>query len=109
MTKMDQMLDHLDAHPEATDGELSDLLQMDRRNIRTYLQRAKQQGRMTERFNGETRSITVHSPDQPAASNFKRDMYEHMLEMFIVDFDNAATFDDRLAIGTVLLRIVEKL
>lgn len=107
MTKMQMLLAYIHEHPTATNTELSEGLGMSEEIVRTYIHRAKRQGRITPEYQDGARKITVKLED--ALPGFRRETLMMMVESYLEDFDATTLYSERIEIGKMILRILERL
>lgn len=111
MTKIEYLKEELlRAYPDKTNAELAELSNglMDHRMVGVYLKRLEKRGSIEVHFEEGKRIIDVI--DKPyVESNFKKETYEMMVDKYIEDFEDAETFQDRVEIGKMIIRILEKL
>lgn len=81
---------------------------LDKRIVGIYLKRFQENKeiRITE-VEGKGRVITPIEKYIP--KSFKSQLLEQMLEIYFEDFENSSLFEERVEIGKIMLRIIEKL
>lgn len=108
MTKIDRLKEIIAEHPTATNSEYKVLLDSDRRVISMYLSRLKQRGEVVESIEDGQRVLTVVSPPEKTES-FKHTVYEAMVDQFLTDFEEAGTYQARLDIAKMIMRLLKYL
>lgn len=114
MSRKTAVLDYLLTNPFATNEEIASAVNINEDYAKVIISRLKNDEKIeiTERTEGDElenkRYIEVISLEAEKP-NLKRDIYKSMLDVFIEDFENAGTFDERLEIGKVVIRLLEKL
>lgn len=107
MTKYDKVLEMIKEDGTLTNQEYSKKSSIRDKTIAIYISRMEKRGtiRIVEE-NGKRIIIPaeINYPD-----NFKGETLELMVEKFIEDFENALTYDERLEIGKMILRILERI
>lgn len=107
MTKYDKVLEMIKEDGTLTNQEYSKKSNIRDKTIAIYISRMEKRGtiRIVEE-NGKRIIIPaeINYPD-----NFKGETLELMVEKFIEDFENALTYDERLEIGKMILRILERI
>lgn len=107
MTKMQVLLAYLHENPKATNKEICEALDMAEGTVRTYIYRAERQGRITSETTEDGREIVVKLEE--ARPGFKQETLMMMAEAYLDDFAAAVSYSERLEIGKMILRILEKL
>lgn len=109
MTKIQKLLHFLKDNPKATNEEIRLGTDLDDGTIKTYIHRLKEQGRIiVDGISGEGREVTVLETLNERKPAFKRDVYENMAETLLDDFQNAATYLERIEIGRLLFKVLDK-
>lgn len=98
-----------------TNEEYAELTGIPANNVKVYISRWKSQGYLDVYGTNGDRSIKViqdiknKKAEAVALHNYKQEVYEEMLDIYMEDFRTASTVDDRLRLGREIRLIVEKL
>lgn len=76
-------------------------------SVRTLVGRLKKSGKIVPSSRDGKRYVMVVA--EPPKSNRKINIYNHMLDVYLGDFDDANNFDERTRVGSLVLRILEKI
>lgn len=112
MTLNQQVLSILNENPTITNVEIAKELGEDEKfseRIKTIIYRLKKQGKIVVSNHGANRKIDVIGGLPSEKFDLKREIYEEMLEIHMEDFRNVESWRDRKEIGSLVLRILEKL
>lgn len=110
MTKQDKLLTYLTEHPDAANSELSAALETDDTCIRTMLHRAKNRGWIevaNDGDEGKRRIIVLREPKK--TYDYKKAILQDMCEAYYDDFMKAELYSERVEIGKMICRILEKI
>lgn len=109
MTKRQQILCLLAEHPDITNEELAEEMGISVQYAKTEISVLKKEGYIeVEKIDGN-RMIHVLRGMPVMKVDFKKAIYEELLEGYMEDFRNAETRSDRKEVGTLILRIIEKI
>lgn len=108
MTKIDQLKEIIADYPEASNSELARRLDENtsRGAISVYLSRLKQRGELIEQEENGKRVLALTALPEKTES-FKHTVYEAMIDRFLVDFDEAETYQARLDIARIIMRLLQ--
>ena len=108
MNKIQELLSYLLENPRATNSEIEKNTSLSNGLIRKYILRLNSQGRIDVSIIEGIRTIDVYSIDEERP-DFKRCIYKMMVDKYIEDFEEAEFFQDRVEIGKMITRLLEKL
>lgn len=102
-----KLKDYLREHPFATDQEIEDGIGIDPDIRRVYMSRLNRQQKIYIDTQDDKRRILVL--ETPEGDSFKRDTLQMMVDRYLEDFEVAQLYIERVEIGKLILRILEKL
>ena len=114
---MDKVFEYIKEHPTDTPTEIGRALDIQRGHASTYIERLVEKGNIKiEYIDGKKtyvflkeRDSTIKSLELTEQAHFKRDIYQKMLNAYIADFEGATGFTERVEIGKLILRLLEKI
>lgn len=109
MTNKQKLLEFLSENPQKTNKELAEELKMTEGYVKTELSRLKTSGYIFIGTESDTRTITVIRGVSTTRSDYKKDIYQELLDGYMQDFREAETRTDRREVGSLILRIIERL
>lgn len=113
MSRTAKMVDYLKDHPTATNAELSDVSGLAENSVRGMLKRLRDRGNLveTESPDPETGESVRHIEvmELTRGPSFKREVMEMMVSKYLEDFESAELYTERIEIGKLILRILEKI
>ncbi|WP_455257213.1 winged helix-turn-helix transcriptional regulator [Peptoniphilus asaccharolyticus] len=109
MTMLEKLIEYVDNNPFATNDELANELNTSNQLIRTYLNRLKNREVLKIQEIDGKREIAVLELPEIKPVEFKRGVFEMMVDCYLRDFKDAELFQDRVEIGKMIVRILEKL
>ena len=114
MTEINAVLEYLRDNPKAMNKEIADNLKIDYDNVKSYINRLKTGGYIEVQGQGITRTVTVLKEmpvrEKPTSKNsYKKEIIETMIDKYMEDFKDSGTLNDRIEVGKVILRLLEKL
>lgn len=114
MTKCEEIRSLLRQYPDMTDQELTEQVGCDIKFVRDMLYRMAKRGDIeitkTKNEDGtKSRSIQVLIEPKTAKMDYKKKIMMEMCEVYVDDFFNAELFTERVEIGKVILRILERM
>ena len=101
MTKIEEVLEYVRSNIFATNKEISDDLNISEGVVRTYLNRLKNKGYL------EKMGILKEMPINK--SNYKQKIIKEMLESYMDDFRELKVINEKVRIGELIIRLVDKL
>lgn len=104
-TLISKVVDYLAENPTATNSEIATDLGASEGVIKTYIGRLNRQSKINTLEKDGKRFIQVLE----VPKDFKREVYEMMVEKYLEDFENAEFYTERIEIGKLILRLMEKL
>lgn len=104
-TLINKVREYLEAHPKASNSDVATALNTSDKVVKTYISRMANSGKIRVSREGDSRHIDVIEMPK----DFKRAVYESMVEKYLEDFDTATFYGERVEIGKLILRILEKL
>ena len=104
------MMEYFQDHPEATNGEVAAALDGDADMVRHLLSKYKARGEfeVTQTPEGKRR-VTVLRDLSKKTYDFKKCMLMDMCETYYADFLKAELYSERVEIGKIICRILEKI
>ena len=103
-----RLKDYLREHPFATDQEIEEGIGIDPDIRRVYMSRLNRQQKIyvDDTEDGKRRILVLEAPE---GDNFKREALQMMVDRYLEDFEAAQLYTERVEIGKMILRILEKL
>ena len=105
MTKLEEVLEYVRSNTFATNKEISDDLNISEGVVRTYLNRLKNKGYL-EKI-GKEYKVLKEMPINK--SSFKQEIIKEMLESYMDDFRELKVINEKVRIGELIIRLVDKL
>lgn len=102
---INKLADYFAENPTATNTEAASDLDTSEGVIKTYIGRLKRRGKIIAQEKDGKRYISVIEVQK----DFKREVYEMMVEKYLEDFESAEFYTERIEIGKLILRLMEKL
>ena len=109
MTEINAILEYLRDNPKAMNPEIADNLKIDGDNVRANINKLKTRGYLEVLGQGVTRTITVLKEMPASKHSYKKEIIETMIGKYMDDFEDCGTLNDRIEVGKVILRLLEKL
>ena len=117
MTLIDKVFEYIREHPTDTPTEIGKALDIQRGHASTYIERLVEKGNIKiDYVDGKKTYVFLKERDSAIKSlaiaeqaHFKRDIYQKMLNTYIEDFEGATGFNERVEIGKLILRLLEKI
>lgn len=104
-TLISKVLEYVSEKPEASSAEIAEALGSNKKVVDIYLTRLEKQERILISYLGNVRRIKVLE----APKEFKRSVYEMMVEKYLEDFEASKLYVERLEIGKLILRLLERM
>lgn len=104
-TKFRTVFELLRENPSSDRLDLAEKAGVSRDTVDVYFKRFKDRGMIEVADNGEIKFLT--NTDQ--SRDFKRDIYETMVDKYLEDFEKAEFYTERVEVGKLILRILEKM
>lgn len=104
-TKFRTVFELLRENPSIGRLDLAEKAGVSRDTVDVYFKRFKDRGMIEVADNGEIKFLT--NTDQ--SRDFKRDIYETMVDKYLEDFEKAEFYTERVEVGKLILRILEKM
>ena len=105
MTKLEEVLEYVRSNASATNKEISDDLNINDGVVRTYLNRLKNKGYL-EKIGTEYKVLK----DLPVnKSSYKQEIIKEMLEVYMDDFREIKVINEKIRVGELIIRLVDKL
>nr|DAR78199.1 MAG TPA: winged helix-turn-helix DNA-binding protein [Caudoviricetes sp.] len=105
MTKIEEVLEYLRCNTYATNKEISDDLNISEGVVRTYLNRLKNKGYL-EKTGTEYRVLKEMPVNK---SSYKQEIIKEMLEVYMDDFRELKVMNEKIRVGELIIRLVDKL
>lgn len=109
MTKVNEILAYLRENPKAMNKEISDDLKMDSDNVKATIWKLKNSGAIEIQGQGVTRTITVLKELPVSKHSYKKEIIETMIDKYMEDFESCELLNERIEVGKVILKLLEKL
>ena len=109
MTEINAILEYLRNNPTATNPEIADNLKIDVNNVKANIGKLKARGYIEVQGQGITRTITVLKEMPVSKHSYKKEIIETMIGKYMEAFEESGTLNDRIEVGKVILRLLEKL
>lgn len=105
MTKIEEVLEYVRSNTFATNKEISEDLKINDGVVRVYLNRLKDKGYL-EKIGAEYKVLK----EMPVSkSNYKQEIIKEMLESYMDDFRELKVINEKVRIGELIIRLVDKL
>ncbi len=109
MTNNEKILEFLRDNPKATDQEIAEAVGILSNSVPIYIGRLKDKGWLEVQKDGKLRTILV-AKELPISKNvYKKEIIETMIAKYMEDFEDCGTLNDRIEVGKVILKLLEKL
>ncbi|MDU5803544.1 MAG: winged helix-turn-helix domain-containing protein [Fusobacterium periodonticum] len=105
MTKIEEVLEYLRCNTYATNKEISDDLNISEGVVRTYINRLKNKGYL-EKTGTEYRVLKEMPVNK---SSYKQEIIKEMLEVYMDDFRELKVMNEKIRVGELIIRLVDKL
>lgn len=103
------LVEYIREHPRATNGEIAEAFQVPDLNVRSAISKLKKKGVLEDASDEEGRKLKVLKDPSKQSYDFKKSMMMDMCEAYYEDFMNAELFSERVEIGKMICRILEKI
>lgn len=105
MTKLEEVLEYVRSNTYATNKEISEDLNISEGVVRTYLNRLRNKGYL-EKSGAEYKVLK----DLPInKSSYKQEVIKEMLEVYMDDFREIKVINEKIRVGELIIRLVDKL
>ena len=105
MTKIEEVLEYVRSNTFATNNEISDDLNIREGGGKTYLNRLKNKGYL-EKIGKEYKVLKEMPVNK---SNYKQEIIKEMLESYMDDFRELKVMNEKIRVGELIIRLVDKL
>jgi len=105
MTKIEEVLEYVRSNTFATNKEISDDLNMSEGVVKTYLNRLKNKGYL-EKIGTEYKVLKEMPVNK---SSYKQEIIKEMLEVYMDDFREIKVINEKIRVGELIIRLVDKL
>lgn len=105
MSKIEEVLEYVRSNTFTTNKEISDDLNISEGVVRTYLNRLKNKGYL-EKIDTEYKVLKEMPVNK---SNYKQEIIKEMLESYMDDFRELKVINEKVRIGELIIRLVDKL
>ena len=103
------MMDYLREHPEASNKEIAEVFGADDTTVRTLICRHKGKGELEDTGENGVRHLIVHKEPEKQKYDYKKSMLMDMCDTYYLDFQKAELYSERVEIGKMICRILEKI
>lgn len=107
--KTEKVLNYLQDHPTASNGEIATALEIDDGYVRRQISLFKNRGWIEVEGAGTGRRVTVTRKEPESMTEFKREIYTEMLPTLMWDFEQATNIQDRNMVAKMIFRVLENL
>ena len=104
-TKFNTVFELLQENPTMDRAELAEKAGVSRDTVDVYFKRFKDRGMIQITNDGNITFLANTSQTR----DYKRDIYEFMLDKYIEDFEKAEFYTERVEVRKLILRLLEKL
>ena len=109
MTLLDKLVEYVDNNPFVDDEELANALNSTKKVVRIYLKRLENREVLKiDEVDGK-RVIKVLEIPEIKPQEFKRGVYEMMIDRYLEDFKETESYQERIKIGNIIVKILERL
>lgn len=105
MTKIEEVLEYVRSNAHATNKEISEDLNISEGVVRTYLNRLKNKGYL-EKIGTEYKVLKEMPVNK---SCYKQEIIKEMLEVYMDDFREIKVINEKIRVGELIIRLVDKL
>lgn len=105
MTKIEEVLEYVRSNTHATNKEISEDLKIGDGVVRVYINRLKDKGYL-EKIGKEYKVLKEMPVNK---SNYKQEIIKEMLESYMDDFRELKVISEKVRIGELIIRLVDKL
>ena len=105
MTKIEEVLEYVRSNTHATNKEISEDLNISEGVVKTYLNRVKNKGYL-EKIGTEYKVLKEMPVNK---SSYKQEIIKEMLESYMDDFRELKVINEKVRIGELIIRLVDKL
>ena len=105
MSKIEEVLEYIRSNTHAANKEISEDLNISEGVVRTYLNRLKNKGYL-EKIGKEYKVLKEMPVNK---SNYKQEIIKEMLEVYMDDFRELKVINEKVRIGELIIRLVDKL
>ena len=105
MSKIEEVLEYIRNNTHATNKEISEDLNISEGVVRTYLNRLKNKGYL-EKIGMEYKVLKEMPVNK---SNYKQEIIKEMLEVYMDDFREIKVINEKIRVGELIIRLVDKL
>lgn len=105
MTKIEEVLEYLRCNTYATNKEIAEDLKMGEGVVKTYLNRLKNKGYL-EKIGKEYKVLKEMPVNK---SSYKQEIIKEMLEVYMDDFGEIKVINEKIRVGELIIRLVDKL
>ena len=109
MNNIEKVLEFLRNNPTATNPEIAKAVRIDADIVKAYISKLKLRGNIEVQGQGLTRTITVLKELPVSKHSYKKGIVETMIDKYMEDFESCELLNDRIEVGKVILRLLEKL
>lgn len=105
MTKIEEVLEYVRSNTFATNKEISEDLNISEGVVKTYLNRLKNKGYLEKA--GTEYKVLKEMPVNK--SSYKQEIIKEMLEVYMDDFREIKVINEKIRVGELIIRLVDKL
>lgn len=114
MTRREKMKQLIMENPKIDNAELAAKLGITKGYVTKEIAEMKKSGTFSKSYKDGERYITVNEPLKPTKKSkstegvYKLDIYYRIIDALIIDFEDAETATERVEIGQLLFRLLNK-
>ena len=105
MTKIEEVLEYVRSNAHATNKEISEDLKIGDGVVRVYINRLKDKGYI-EKVGSEYKVLKEMPVNK---SSYKQEIIKEMLEVYMDDFREIKVINEKIRVGELIIRLVDKL
>ena len=109
MTNYEKILEYLREHPNATNKDISEQTGISIDTVKVGISRLKDKGYLDVSGTGINREITVLKELPVHKNDYKKETIRFLIDSYKEDFEKSDNVTDRIELGKLILKLLEKL
>ncbi len=109
MNNIEKVLEFLRNNPTATNPEIGKAVRIDADIVKAYISKLKARGNIEVQGQGVTRTITVLKELPVSKHSYKKDVMTELSDIFLEDIRNSVSISEKIELGKLIIKIIEKL
>ena len=109
MNNIEKVLEFLRDNPAAKNPEIGKALGIDTDIVKAYINKLKGRGNIEVKGQGVTRTITVLKELPVSKHSYKKEVLNELLEIYLEDTRNSGSVPEKIELGKLIIKIIEKL